>query len=102
MKRLLAVPALFLAASAMAECPARMPADQPSVPNGEQASAVEMYEAQQAVNAYVDAIETYLDCRTGLHPLQTSRSIYLAESAADAYNTELAKFRVQERMLADN
>jgi hypothetical protein len=102
MKRFLAVPALFLAASAMAECPASLPDSRPAIPDGEQASRVEMYRAQGAVNAYVDRIESFLDCRVGLHPLQQSRGIYLAEAAADAYNTEQAKFRARERMLADN
>ncbi|MBN7795676.1 hypothetical protein [Parahaliea mediterranea] len=102
MKHLLAVPALVFAANAMAQCPASMPESTPVVPNGQEASHEEMYHAQVAVKDYVDAIETYLDCRSELHPLQHSRSVYLAETMADSYNAELAKFRARENMLATN
>ncbi|GAB3280504.1 hypothetical protein [Parahaliea aestuarii] len=102
MKQLLAIPALVLAAGAMAECPAQFPSDAPAVPSGQAATHEQMYEAQVAVNAYVEAIENYLDCRSELHPLQQSRSLYLAESVADSYNAELAKFRARENMLATN
>lgn len=102
MKHLLAIPALMLASSAMAECPASMPSNQPAIPSGQEATHEQMYEAQVAVNQYVDAIENYLDCRSELHPLQRSRSIYLAETTADAFNGELASFRARENMLATN
>lgn len=102
MKHLLAIPALFFAAGAMAECPASMPSSAPAIPNGQEATHEQMYEAQVAVNEYVHAIEAYLDCRSELHPLQHSRSVYLAEAAAESYNVELNKFRAQENMLATN
>jgi len=102
MKHLLAIPALVLATRAMAECPASMPTSQPAIPSGEEATHEQMYEAQVAVNQYVDAIESYLDCRAELHPLQHSRGIYLAETTASAFNSELASFRARENMLATN
>lgn len=102
MKSLLAIPALLLATSAMADCPASMPSSQPAVPSGDSATHEQMYEAQKAVNEYVDAIENYLDCRSELHPLQQSRSVYLAEAVAQSYNSELAKFRARENMVATN
>lgn len=102
MKHLLAIPAFVLAANAMAECPAALPSEAPAIPSGQSATHEEMYNAQVAINAYVDAIENYLDCRSELHPLQHSRSVYLAETAAEAYNAELTKFRARENMLATN
>ena len=82
MKKLLVLPALFLAANTWASCPASMPQEAPAVPNG---------------------VEAYLGCRSAsLHPLVHNRAVYLAETAAESWNTALHSFRQRENMLATN
>lgn len=103
MKKLLVLPALFLAANTWASCPASMPQEAPAVPNGQTASIEEMHAAQQAVSHYVAGVEAYLGCRSAsLHPLVHNRAVYLAETAAESWNTALHSFRQRENMLATN
>ena len=96
MKKLLAIPTLLFAMHSVAECPVFIPANAPGIPAGESASEEEMYQAQVAVDAYVDAIENYLGCNRHLHALKYNRGVLLAEKAAARFNTELRAFRQKE------
>jgi hypothetical protein len=98
---LFAIPALLLALlnrHATAACPPLPTGPAPAVPDGDTATAETMMAAQEAVTAYVIAIEDFLDCRSGrrfpyvMHDDLVTR----AEMASDRYNTELRKFRVRE------
>jgi hypothetical protein len=103
MKKLLTLPALFLATNAWASCPAPMPQAAPAIPNGQTASIEEMHATQEAVNQYVTGVEAYLNCRSAsLHPLMHNRAVYLAETTAEAWNSTLQTFRARENMLATN
>lgn len=103
MKKLLALPVLLLATNSWASCPASMPQEAPAIPNGQTASIEEMHAAQEAVSDYVAGVEAYLGCRSAtLHPLMHNRVVYLAETAAESWNTALHSFRQRENMLATN
>ncbi|MEM7611260.1 MAG: hypothetical protein AAF270_06265 [Pseudomonadota bacterium] len=58
-KPLIAVASLSLAGGALAECeyPSRI-----DVPNGSQASKEEMMDGQKSIKAYMEKMNTYLDC----------------------------------------
>jgi len=103
MKKLLALPALILAANTWASCPAPMPQTAPAIPNSQTASIEEMHAAQEAVSQYVTGVEAYLSCRSAsLHPLLHNRAVYLAEMTAETWNSTLQTFRARENMLATN
>ncbi|MDO8860510.1 hypothetical protein Q6D67_02265 [Haliea sp. E1-2-M8] len=103
MRKLLALPALFLAAHTWASCPAPMPQEAPDIPNGQTASMEEMHAAREAVSEYVTGVEAYLNCRSAsLHPLVHNRAVYLAETTADSWNNALHTFRQRDNMLATN
>lgn len=103
MNKLLALPALLLTANTWASCPAPMPKEAPTIPNGQTASIEEMHATREAVSDYVAGVEAYLDCRaTTLHPLIHNRAVYLAETTADSWNNALQTFRERENMLATN
>ncbi len=102
MKSLFAVPALLLAVNTWAGCPAPMPSEPPPVPDGKSASRTEMQEAQLAITDYVDKIEAHLECRPRVDSLAHNRAVFLAKTAADAYNEALANFRQRDVILANN
>ena len=103
MKRLLLASTLVCASvGALADCPAPLPRDVPSIPDGASASAELMAQAGEEVRRYVRALETYLDCRDSLHPLQYNYLVDKAETVAGDYNNELASFFGREDMLATN
>lgn len=103
MKKLIALPALLLAANTWASCPAPMPQEAPAIPNGQTASIEEMHTTQEAVSHYVAGVEAYLNCRAAsLHPLAHNRAVHLAETTADSWNNALHTFRARENMLATN
>ena len=94
MKYSLALSLFLLSATAVAECPRSLPDAAPALPDGASASAETMLSAQTATQAYVVAIESYLEC---WEPLLSSVShnglVVRATNAADAYNRELQGFR---------
>ena len=101
MKRLLIALTLVAGSTAtLADCPAPLPRERPSIPDGLAASADKMQAAGEDVRIYVRALEAYLDCRGSLHPLQHNYLVDLAEGVAEAYNTELARFFNRSDMLA--
>lgn len=103
MKRLLIASMLaFSATSSLADCPAPLPRDVPAIPDGTTSSAAVMAQAGEQVRHYVRALETYLDCRESLHPLQYNYLVDQAETVAGAYNDELASFFGRDDMLANN
>lgn len=101
-KQLIAIPTLLFAAYANAECQRSFPDELPIVPQGKFASEAEMHQAQLAVKAYVDSIETALACNAHLVPLQQNRGVFLAEQAAASYNTQLQAYREREGLVATN
>tara|TARA_R110002072_G_scaffold233619_1_gene391224 strand:+ start:383 stop:685 length:303 start_codon:yes stop_codon:yes gene_type:complete len=72
----------------------------PLVPNGEEASADAMLEAQSDVNAFVKAGEGYLECGR-VEPFIHNLYVYQIERAAGTYNLELERFK-QRSALANN
>ena len=88
---LFAIPALLLALlnrHAAADCPPLPRDTMPAVPDGDTASAEAMLAAQQAVKAYVIAIEDYLDCRSGrvpyvIHDGLVGKARYLSRLASE-------------------
>jgi len=94
MKPMITLALVLLAGNAVAECPRALPENPPAIPNGNSASAEAMYEAQTATHDYVSTIESYLQC---WDPLITApnynRLVDRATAAAEAYNTELTRYR---------
>lgn len=72
----------------------------PAVPNGEEASADSMLEAQNSVNAFIKAGESFLECGR-VKPFAHNLYVYQIERAAVAYNQELERFK-QRSALATN
>ncbi len=100
-KPLLSIPALLFAVQVHAACEAPGPGAMPDVPDGNQATADEMFAAQEQVEAYVASIKAYLDCRHGrlANPVHNGLVIR-AESLANDYNTELRKHRSKQSEIA--
>ena len=102
-RALLATPLLLASLNAAAICPASLPQQAPAVPDGAVTGEAGMLAAQTAAQAYVHAIERYLDCREPL--LGTEHHDLLvgeAERAAQAYNTQLHRYLERREMLADS
>lgn len=103
MNRLLIASLLaFSATRSLADCPAPLPRDVPAIPDGSTSSAAVMAQAGEDVRRYVRAMETYLDCRDSLNPLQYNYLVDQAETVAGAYNDQLASFFGSDDMLANN
>ncbi len=101
MKRILiASMCVFGSASSLADCFAPQPRVMPVIPDGTSASAAVMAQAGDDVRRYVRTLESYLDCRDSLHPLQHNYLVDKAETLAAEYNEELASFFGREEMLA--
>ena len=71
------------------------------MPEGRSATAQVMAEAGDRVRGYVRSLESYLDCHRSLNALQHNFLVEKAESVAQAYNTELARFFGDEDLLAN-
>ena len=100
---ILATPALLLALHANAACPPLPVMPSPVVPDGGSATAKAMEVAQEKVQAYVSAIEGFLECRgKKLHTLVHNGMVIRAETAATDFNRELRKFRDLESEVAHN
>jgi hypothetical protein len=103
LRALLTVPTLSLSLQAGAACVAPLPSEAPVVPEGSTANAAEMHTAQQAVNAYVVAIEQFLDCRGARLPGGVYNGLVMrAEEAADDYNVALTTYMARQATVADN
>lgn len=90
----------FAATGALADCIAPLPRVTPAIPDGKSASADVMAQAGDDVRRYVRGLESYLNCRSALPPLQHNYLVDQAEAVAGAYNDELARFFGREEMLA--
>ncbi len=102
MKALLSIPALMLAANVNAACIAARPVDVPAIPNGAEANAETMYQAQEAAKDFVQGVEKYLECREGLSVFEHNYYLSRAKDVADSYNLELHKFRSRDEALASS
>lgn len=99
MKYALTLPLLGLAMQATAACPLQLPETPTAVPDGQTASAQQMYQAQQDVAGYVAQVEDYLDCHQ-LHFMVHNRHQHQLEQIADAFNQQLEIFRSRD-LVAD-
>ena len=100
---LLTAPILSLSLQAGADCLAPLPGDAPVVPDGSTADGTEMRTAQLEVNAYVDTIEQFLDCRGDRLPDGVYNGLVRrAEEAADDYNDALKTYMSRQATVADN
>lgn len=99
MKPMIALTLILLAGTATAECPRSLPETLPTVPDGTSASAEAMHEAQSATKKYVSTIESYLQCWEPLIP-NTYHNLLVdrAEEAAQAYNSELGRYRQRGKL----
>lgn len=65
----------------------------PAIPSGEAASGSDMLEAKKAVEAFLAAAETYLECaRSGA---QKDRMVADMEDVADKFNKELRAYKAK-------
>ena len=103
LRALLTVPTLSLSLQAGAACVAPPPSEVPVVPEGSTANAAEMHTAQQEVNAYVAAIEQFLDCRGARLPSGVYNGLVMrAEGAAEDYNAALRTYMSRQSTVAEN
>ncbi|MEP4146169.1 MAG: hypothetical protein ABJL54_03050 [Halioglobus sp.] len=103
MKSLLAVPFLFIALNAAADCNSQRPGDAPVIPEGATATRVQMEQAQVNAKAYVDSVASFLDCRRKeINDMTHNFFVYSATGTAEAYNEALAQYAQREEALAMN
>ena len=100
MKKLIALPLLWASVSVWADCDAQFPSELPLVPAGESATEQQMYEAQQATLAYIEAGKHYLTCKAPITSRAHNRKVRFLERAAANYNRELARFQRDSDLLA--
>jgi len=98
-KSLLVGAALALTAQVQAECPQTMPAMQPAIPDGANASEEAMVSAQAAVNAYIAEGDAFLACRE-LHPMLHNRLRSKLVQVATDYNRELGTYLDRSELVA--
>ena len=95
------VTAILSASAAQAECPRRIPKVLPDVPDGSMATEDAMRDAQVRTAAFVRNIEDYLVCwEPLLSDASHNRLVEKAQDAAEAYNTELLRFRQRDDIAA--
>jgi hypothetical protein len=106
MKYLIAVIAVIattFALKASARCPFTAPDTMPSIPDGASASTASMQDAMVEVRAYVRTSEKFLDCRGSMLSSSHYSEVFdNAALAANAFNTQLARFRERNDTLASN
>lgn len=103
MKYPIALLTLTFALNASASCPFLAPSGMPSIPDGTAASADTMHSAMSQVRAYVATIEDLLQCRGPmLSSAHYEELLDRAESAAAAFNEQLALYRQRHGALAGN
>jgi hypothetical protein len=103
LQTLLTVSTLSLSLQAGAACVMPLPSEVPVIPDGSTASQVEMDSAQRRVNAYVAAIEQFLDCRGERLPNVVYNGLVMrAEEVADDYNDALKTYVSRQSTVADN
>lgn len=103
MKSLLALPFLFIALNAAADCNSHRPSEAPVIPEGSLATRVQMEQAQIDAKAYVDSVSSFLDCRRKeINAMTHNFFVYSAIDTAEAYNEALAQYAQREETLAMN
>lgn len=101
MKQAIALTALLFSFNAAAGCPFAVPAQAPAIPDQEAATEQSMHDAMTAIQAYVQTIEAYLDCRDlAFSDRIHNKMVDKASASADAYNRELLRFRQRDEVLA--
>ncbi|MEP5321220.1 hypothetical protein [Marinobacter alexandrii] len=103
MKSLLAIPALFVALNATADCNAQRPTEAPVMPEGATATRIQMETAQTEAKTYVDSVSAFLSCsRKEINDMTHNFFVYSAVETADAYNQALAQYVQREEAVAMN
>ena len=65
----------------------------PAIPSGDAASGSDMLEAKKAVESFLKAAETYLECARG--NIQKDRMVADMEDVADKFNKELRNYKAK-------
>ena len=103
MKSLLAIPALFVALNATADCNSQRPTEAPIIPEGATATRVQMELAQRDAKTYVESVSAFLNCsRKEINDMTHNFFVYSAEETAAAYNQALAQYVQREETVAMN
>lgn len=102
MKAMLAIPAMFIAINAAAECPAQRPTEAPAVPTAVNATESDMVAAQIATQAYVENVINFVHCRQDyITDLEHNFFIASARSAAESYNETLREYNQREAVASN-
>lgn len=103
MKSFLAIPAMFIAINAAAQCPAEHPINKPELEVSYSSSKVELFAAQTQAQAYVDSVVSYLNCRDRrMTSLEVNFYVEAAENVAEQYNEVLRAYRQSTEAVAIN
>jgi hypothetical protein len=82
-------------------CFAKRPGDLPALPDGTQASYVQMHEAQREAEKYLLQAQAYMDCGVMNHRQHDALAAKV-EAFSERYNEEMIKFQVRARAVAGN
>lgn len=93
--------AALASGAAVADCENAVLKERPDVPDGSVASFDEMFEAREAVVAYVDAAEAYIAC-VEPEPFQHNFFVQRIERVADEFNRERERYLERQEALAVN
>ncbi|MEH6587371.1 MAG: hypothetical protein V7720_12480 [Halioglobus sp.] len=103
MKAFLAIPAMFIAINAAAQCPAERPSTKPELEVSYSSTKTELFAAQTQAQAYVDSVVSFLNCQDRrLSPLEFNFYVVAAEDMAAQYNEVLRAYRQNKEALAIN
>ena len=100
MRAMMMIPAMFLAMNVAAECPVTKPRTLPVIPDAAVATEREMYEAQLAVEEFIERGELYLQC-SYMNSRQHNTLLAQLEIVAGQYNRELNEYRERQRLVAE-
>ncbi|MCB1729432.1 MAG: hypothetical protein KDI21_03035 [Halieaceae bacterium] len=99
MRAMMMIPAMFLAMNVAAQCPVTKPRTLPVIPDAAVATEREMYDAQLAVEAFIERSELYLEC-SYMNSRQHNTLVSQLEIVAEQYNRELNEYRERQRLVA--
>lgn len=103
MKSLLAIPTLFIALNAAADCQTARPSEAPIMPEAATATRVQMEQAQIDAQSYVDSVTAFLECRRKeVNDMTHNFFVYSAVETAENYNQVLAQYNQREETIAMN
>lgn len=103
MKTFLAIPAMFIAINAAAQCPADRPSNMPELEISYSSSKIELFEAQAQTQAYVNSVVSYLNCHDRrMSSLEINFYLESAENMAAQYNEVLRAYKQSTEAVAIN